>query len=147
MAKFALSQTIPHLVQLFRNPDEALTRAATLELLADVILAIRDAPQNGVPEEHVTPLLSLFKDDILAVLVAGLKISSAYDSALKGLLGLTSAPAALTDEEIAFIVHSVNELARRMFRLGPVRSTSNISRTSRTRLAPLATTSTWVPST
>ncbi|TFK74969.1 ARM repeat-containing protein [Pluteus cervinus] len=107
VAKYAISQTVPHLVQLFRSPDEVLTRPATVVLLAEVITASRDV--SKLQNSDTDTLLGPFQDDILAVLAAGLKVSGSEKGALQGLLPLASAPSVLSDEEIGFVVHCITE--------------------------------------
>ena len=84
-----------------------LTRSATVALLAEVITASRDVSKLKNSDTDV--LLGPFKDDILAVLAAGLKVSGSEKGALQGLLPLASAPSVLSDEEVGFVVHCVTE--------------------------------------
>ncbi|KAF8661259.1 hypothetical protein AX16_001362 [Volvariella volvacea WC 439] len=103
VSQYALSQSVPHLVKLFRNPDEASTRPSILELLSDLIVAAKEAPTDAI-------LLSPYKDDTLALLIAGLKLPSAQHQAVEGLSTAVTTKGLLTDEEMGFIVHNVNEL-------------------------------------
>ncbi|KAL4245852.1 MMS19 nucleotide excision repair protein [Abortiporus biennis] len=112
VAKFTLSQAVPHLVKLFLNPDEAPNRAPTLRLLSDIIIAARDSTlhnADALPDEVVVPL-SAFKDEVLGVLTVGLKATSTSRPALDGLKGMVTTQGLLTDEEVGFVVHNVNEL-------------------------------------
>lgn len=107
VAKFTLSQAIPHLVQLFLNPDEIQNRAPTSRLLTDLVsaaqtISITDADGSSTP-------LSLYKDEVLGVFTVGLKNTASCVHALSGLKGMTLTPHLLTDEELGFIVHNVNE--------------------------------------
>ena len=60
--------------------------------------------------EGVETPLTPFKDEILSVVASGLKVSSCRNPAIACLLGLISTKGLLTEEELGFIVHSVNEL-------------------------------------
>lgn len=113
VSKYALSQTITHLTTIFRNPDETLTRTATLTLLGEIISATRNNSSTPViGGASPKPALAPYKDDILAVLVAGLKVPAAYQPALKGLRVIIDIPNLLADEEVGFVVHNANELLR-----------------------------------
>ncbi|TFK26217.1 ARM repeat-containing protein [Coprinopsis marcescibilis] len=107
VSRYTASQAIPHLTKLFVNPDEATSRAATLILLAEFIEAARDS------SSHVDTgglLLAPYKDDILGVLTSGLKAHNLLLPALGGLKGLITTKNLLSDEELRFVVHSVNEV-------------------------------------
>ncbi|KIY43082.1 ARM repeat-containing protein [Fistulina hepatica ATCC 64428] len=59
IARYTLSRTLPHLIVLYRNPDEASVRAPVLRLLGDVVRAARNAcarlnePNSSIqPEEN-----------------------------------------------------------------------------------------------
>ncbi|KZT07275.1 ARM repeat-containing protein [Laetiporus sulphureus 93-53] len=112
VAQYTLSRVTPHLVKLFHDPDEIANRAPTLRLLSDFIAAARDSMQKDLevlPEESGVPLAS-YKDEVLGVLTVGLKTASTAQPALDGLKGMVTTPGLLTDEELAFAVHNVNEL-------------------------------------
>ncbi|KAF9561230.1 ARM repeat-containing protein [Agrocybe pediades] len=107
VAKYAISQAIPHLIQLFRNPDEASARTATLFLLTEMIKATRDSAAKAT---ETNSTLSPYKDDLLAVLTVGLKSQSTRNIALSGLNALCSATGLLSDEEYGYVVHNASEL-------------------------------------
>ena len=99
-------------MKLFLNPDELPNRAPTLRLLADVIVAARDSmPKDHevLPAEEDIPLAP-YKDEVLGVLTVGLTAGSPALPALDGLKALVTTPGLLTDEELGFVVHKVNEL-------------------------------------
>ncbi|KAI0686671.1 ARM repeat-containing protein [Cytidiella melzeri] len=110
VAKYTLSQAVPHLVQLFLNPDEAQNRAATLGLLADLVGAVRESSVGGAITERGTPSLLPYKDEVLGVFTVGLKNAASCVYAISGLKGLALIPGLLTEEELGFVVHSVNEV-------------------------------------
>ncbi|KAH9943852.1 ARM repeat-containing protein [Amylocystis lapponica] len=115
VASFTLSRAVPHLVKLFLNPDEASNRAPVLSLLSDLIAAARDSTSRDpevLPTEGDVPL-SPFKDEVLGVLTVGLKTTPSAASALDGLKGMITTAGLLTDEELGFVVHNVNELLQR----------------------------------
>ncbi|EPT02988.1 hypothetical protein FOMPIDRAFT_1142982 [Fomitopsis schrenkii] len=112
VARFTLAQVTPHLVKLFLDPDELPNRGPTLRLLADVIVAARDSmPKDPevLPAEEDIPLAP-YKDEVLGVLTVGLTARSSAQSALDGLKALVTTRGLLTDEELGFVVHKVNEL-------------------------------------
>ncbi|PCH36357.1 ARM repeat-containing protein [Wolfiporia cocos MD-104 SS10] len=113
VARFTLARATPHLVRLFLDPDEAANRAPTLRLLADFVAAARDSMDPEVlPAEGEAPLAP-YKDEVLGVLTAGLQVAGCAEPALDGLRGLATTRALLTDEELGFVVHCVNELLQR----------------------------------
>ncbi|EMD39279.1 hypothetical protein CERSUDRAFT_82017 [Gelatoporia subvermispora B] len=115
VARFTLSRVVPHLVKLFHNPDEAPTRAPTLRLLADFISAARDSTSQDpevLPDEGDVPLAPV-KDEVLGVLTVGLKTPSTAPPALDGLKALVTTRGLLSDEEVGFVVHNVNELLQK----------------------------------
>ncbi|GBE89610.1 MMS19 nucleotide excision repair [Sparassis crispa] len=115
VARFTLSRAAPHLVRLFLNPDEVANRAPVLRLLSDLIKAARDSMSRDpevLPTEGDTPL-SPFKDEIIGVLTVGLKTASSSQPALGGLKEMVLTPGLLTDEELGFVVHNVNELLQK----------------------------------
>ncbi|CAL1714198.1 unnamed protein product [Somion occarium] len=112
VARFTLSQAIPHFVRLFLDPDEAPNRAPTLRLLSDVVAAARDSTLKDLEvldEDEEVPL-SPYKDEVLGVFSVGLKNSVTCKHALEGLRNLVTTHGLLSDEELGFIVHSVNEI-------------------------------------
>lgn len=120
VAKYTISQAVPHLVKLFLNPDEAGNRAPILTLLSDFITAARDSlsklpplpaqVEDDIETELTVPPLMPYKDEVLGVLTVGLKAVSSRRSALAGLQGMVTTENLLTDEELSFAVHSVNEV-------------------------------------
>lgn len=106
--RFALSQAIPHLLRIFADPDEVSNRAATLAHLSNVVFAARDksCADPGSP----APILAPYKDEVLGAFTSGLKIGSSSPPALRGLDGLVTTKGLLTDEELGYIVHNVNDL-------------------------------------
>jgi len=54
--------------------------------------------------------LAPYKDEVLGILASGLKTPSSRQPALACLLGLVSTKNLLSDEEIGFIVHNVDEV-------------------------------------
>lgn len=109
VARYTISQAVPHLAQLFHNPDEASTRTPTLFLLSELIIAARDSATKS-PSKKIEPPLLPYKDEVLGVLTTGLKSSGSRLAALPGLSAMVSTPHLLSDEELGFIVHHVNEI-------------------------------------
>ena len=120
VAKYTISQAIPHIVKLFHDPDEAGNRTPVLTVLTEFITAVRDSsskfpPQPvrnkvGMETEPMMPILLPYKDEVLGVLLVGLRTFSSRRSALVGLQRMVTTENLLTDEELGFIVHNVNEL-------------------------------------
>lgn len=77
-----------------------------------MIIAARDS----APLDHeVLPTqgdvaLSPYKDEVLGVFTVGLKTANTQKFALDGLKGLVTTRGLLSDEELGFIVHNVNEV-------------------------------------
>lgn len=110
MAKYTLNQAVPHLVKLFLDPDEASNRAPVLRLLADLIHAARQSSLKDVSDKGEAAALAPYKDEVLGVLTVGLKNAPSCLNALDGLKGMVTTANLLTDEELGFVVHNVNEL-------------------------------------
>lgn len=101
-------------MKLFHNPDELPNRAPTLRLLADLIEAARKSTAEDpevLPEEGNVPL-SPYKDEVLGVLTVGLKTASALP-AIDGLKSMVRTGGLLTDEELGFVVHNVNDILQK----------------------------------
>ncbi|KAI0773303.1 ARM repeat-containing protein [Trametes elegans] len=115
VARFTLARAVPHLVKLFLNPDELPNRAPTLRLLADLIEAARKSTADDpevLPEEGDVPLSS-YKDEVLGVLTVGLKTPASALPAIDGLKSMVLTRGLLTDEELGFVVHNVNEILQK----------------------------------
>ncbi|KAF7798029.1 hypothetical protein EIP86_009241 [Pleurotus ostreatoroseus] len=111
VARFTLEQVVPHLVKLFLNPDEVQNRGAVLQALADVIDAARHATILDLTTDSETSIpIAPYKDEVLGVLTVGLKVPSGCRHALVGLLSMVNTLKLLTDEELGFVVHNVNEI-------------------------------------
>jgi DNA repair/transcription protein MET18/MMS19 len=120
VAKYTISQVIPHLVKLFHSPDEAGNRGPTLTVLSEFITSARDSlsklsPQSAQTEydieiESTAPPLMPYKDSVLGVLTVGLKTASSRKPALAGLQGMVTSENLLTDAELTFVVHNINEI-------------------------------------
>jgi DNA repair/transcription protein MET18/MMS19 len=101
-----VAKTIPHLLALFQNPDEVANRDSVVSHLADLSEALRKSPLEVSGEGNLTSL----KDETLSVFVVGLKPFLSRRSALRGLKSLVETHGLITDEELGFVVHSVNEV-------------------------------------
>ncbi|KAL1941257.1 hypothetical protein VTO73DRAFT_7469 [Trametes versicolor] len=115
VARFTLARAVPHLVKLFHNPDELPNRAPTLRLLADLIEAARKSTAEDpevLPEEGNVPL-SPYKDEVLGVLTVGLKTPASALPAIDGLKSMVRTGGLLTDEELGFVVHNVNDILQK----------------------------------
>lgn len=108
VSRYTLSHAVPHLTKLFANPDELPNRGPVLSLLSSLVAAARDstAKANNAEEIFLLP----FKDEVLGVLVTGLKTQSSLRSAIEGLNGMVTTPALLDDQEIGFVVQKVNDV-------------------------------------
>ncbi|KAF5335990.1 hypothetical protein D9611_006343 [Ephemerocybe angulata] len=103
VAKYTVSQAVPHLTKLFINPDEVGSRPATLVLLAQFIEAARDS-------SSMDSFLLPYKDEVLGALSSGLKAHNLRLPALTGLKALVTSKGLLSDQELGFIIHHLNEI-------------------------------------
>lgn len=62
-----------------------------------------------LPEEGDVPLFQ-YKDEVLGVLTVGLRNASSASPGLTGLKGMVTTRGLLSEEELGFIVHNINEL-------------------------------------
>lgn len=108
VAQYTLSLGLPHLMKLFMNQDEVSNRPQVLLLLADFVNAAREPIDQRTGHEGGVPLLP-YKDEILSIVSIGLKSRTSRLPALSLTMGLITAMGLLTDEELGFIVHIVNE--------------------------------------
>ncbi|KAJ4000828.1 ARM repeat-containing protein [Lentinula boryana] len=112
VSQFTVIQTAPYLVKLYIQPDNIAARSSILLFLSDLIAAARDSMavnKSDESESTETPLSS-YKDEILGIVSSALKVPSSRDPALACLLGMVSTDNLLTDEELGFIVHNVDEI-------------------------------------
>lgn len=109
VARYTISQAVPHLCHLFHNPGEISSRPATLVLLADLINAARNsmALDNA---QVVEPPLTIFKDEILGAFTVGLTSVSTRSMALSGLKAVVLTRGLLSDDELRFIVHNMDQI-------------------------------------
>jgi DNA repair/transcription protein MET18/MMS19 len=108
VCQFIISQIVPHLVGLFMNLDELDNRPHILALLSDLVTSASKTKARH-RSEFDSALLP-FKDEVLSVVIMGLKSSLCRRSALDALQGMVTTNALLTDDELVFIVHNVNEV-------------------------------------
>ncbi|KAJ7625679.1 ARM repeat-containing protein [Roridomyces roridus] len=112
IARYTLSNVVPHLLKLYADPKEVPSRQPVLLLLSDVIAAARDSGKDAEPMSDDSPALLSYKDEVLGALISGLATPSTTSAALAGLTGLVSTPALLSDEEFGFVVLKVNEVLK-----------------------------------
>lgn len=74
--------------------------------LADISEALRKSPLEVSGEGSLAPL----KDETLSVFVVGLKPFPSRTSTLRGLRSMVETHGLITEEELGFIVHSVNDV-------------------------------------
>ncbi len=91
------------------NPDEALTRPATMLLLSDLITAARDSSGQESESEYPSAL-SPYKDDVYTITMVALGNVSSRRAALGSLNGLVTTRALLSDDELGTIVNNINDL-------------------------------------
>jgi DNA repair/transcription protein MET18/MMS19 len=106
--RYTLSHAVPHLTKLFVDPDELPNRGPVLSRLSSLITAARDSAAKVDHPEEIS--LFQFKDEVLGILVTGLKAQSSLRPAIDGLRGLVTTPGLLDDQEIGFVVQKVNEV-------------------------------------
>ena len=99
---------MPDLTKLFVDPDELPNRGPVLSLLSSLIAAARDSTVKAAGTEEI--FLLPFKDEVLGILVTGLKAQSSLRPAIEGLNGLVTTPDLLDDQEIGFVVQKVNDV-------------------------------------
>ncbi|KAK2463614.1 hypothetical protein APHAL10511_004365 [Amanita phalloides] len=109
ITRFTVSQAVPHLVNLFMNPDEALTRPATILLLSDLVIAARDSSDSTV-ESKQPPILAPYKDDVFTIAMVALGGSSSRMAALFALNGLITTRALLSNDELGTVVNNLDDL-------------------------------------
>jgi hypothetical protein len=79
-----------------------------LSLLSSLIAAARDSTVKAANPDEI--FLLSFKDEVLGILVTGLKAQSSLRPAIDGLNGLVTTPDLLDDQEIGFVVQKVNDV-------------------------------------
>ena len=106
VSRYVVARATPHLIGLFQNPDEIANRDSVVSHLADLSEALRKSPLEVSGEGNLAPL----KDETLSVFVVGLKPFPSRKSALQGLKSMVETHGLITDEELGFIIHSVNDV-------------------------------------
>ena len=109
VSKFVLSRTIAHLTKLFRDPDELIHRPQILTLLCIIIGSI-ETNRTALENFGLQSQLLKFKDDVLGAFISGIKTANSCEAALEGIKKLSQMQDVLTDEEIVYVVHNINEL-------------------------------------
>ena len=92
------------------DPDEASNRPATLLLLSEFTEAAGDYKGRNKESPTVNSLLIPYKDEVLGVFSVGLSASSTRNAALSGLNAMVGAQGLLSNEELGFIVHNVDQV-------------------------------------
>ena len=110
VSRYTISHAIPHLIRLFLDPDEASNRPATLLLLSEFTEAARDYNDRDEVSPIVNSLLMPYKDEVLGVFSVGLNSSSTRHAALSGLNAMVATKGLLSNEELGFIVHNVDQI-------------------------------------
>ncbi|KAF8757616.1 RNAPII transcription regulator C-terminal [Rhizoctonia solani] len=106
---YTLNRVAPFLIKQFHDPDEAAHRDPILAALRDVLHAIREL-KEGPCREASLAFLKANKDTTLGALTSGLNTKVSRGSALSGLLQISYMQGVLSNEEMAFVVHKINEL-------------------------------------
>ena len=114
VARVVIRATVTHLMSLFLDPDEASTRPAVLTALAALCTTVRklyDTPAADSTRDHKTErLLEDFKDQLLGAFTVELTNAQSCAAAIDGLRQLVLIPELLSNEELGFVVHNLNEL-------------------------------------
>ncbi|KAF8517882.1 ARM repeat-containing protein [Hysterangium stoloniferum] len=115
ITRYTISETVPHLISLFRDPLEISNRPATLTAAENIVRAVRDvySPRAGNESRRSYEIerpLDSFKDELLGIFIVGLKITGGAPPALLAIDAMVKILGLLTGDEIAFVVHSINEL-------------------------------------
>ena len=110
VCQYILSKTIPHLVNLFVNPDEVECRSHILLLLSDIVSATPSEFRAGQDTANNTTPLIPFKDELLNIVIAGLQTPSTRCPGLTTLQRLLATRDFLTPDELSFAIHRVNEI-------------------------------------
>jgi DNA repair/transcription protein MET18/MMS19 len=92
------------------DPDEASNRPATLLLLSEFTVAARDYKDKNKMSPMANSLLMPYKDEVLGVFSVGLNASSTRNAALSGLNAMVATQGLLSNEELGFIVHNVDQV-------------------------------------
>ena len=114
VARVVIRATVTHLMSLFLDPDEASTRPAVLTALTALCTTVRklyDTPAADSTRDHKTErLLEDFKDQLLGAFTVELTNAQSCAAAIDGLRQLVLIPELLSNEELGFLVHNLNEL-------------------------------------
>lgn len=92
------------------DPDEVSNRPATLFLLSEFTEAARDYKDRSKISPTANSLLIPYKDEVLGVFSVGLSTSPTRNAALSGLNAMVATQGLLSNEELGFIVHNVDQI-------------------------------------
>ncbi|KAH7105998.1 ARM repeat-containing protein [Auriculariales sp. MPI-PUGE-AT-0066] len=110
VAKTVTKATVTHLMSLFLDPDEATIRPAILTALAALCTTIRKIYEEPGRDYKSERLLDDYKDQLLGAFTVELKNPPSSGAAIDGLHQMVLIPELLSNEELGFIVHNLNEL-------------------------------------
>lgn len=96
-------------MKLLRDPEEQAHRSQILTLLCIIVGAI-ESKLPALEEYGLQGQLLEFKDDVLGAFISGTKNMSNCEAALEGIRNLALMRDVLTEEELVYVVHNINEL-------------------------------------
>ncbi|KAG8854442.1 hypothetical protein FRB96_007504 [Tulasnella sp. 330] len=108
--QFALKSAVPHLLQLFVQPDEASNRRQILSHLTALVTAT-EVNFSSLDVAYVDEKpLDEFRDQLLGAYIGGLKTTETRVAALNGLQHMVQISGLLSADEVQYIVHQIDEL-------------------------------------
>ena len=93
-------------MKLYRDPGESSHRPQILTLFCVIIGAFGS---DQLSSDSPIPLAA-YKDDILSAFTSGLQTSAGREASLEGLKKLSQIHGILSEEELAYVVHGINEV-------------------------------------
>lgn len=85
-------------------------RPQILTLLCFIVSTIEARQSVILGDVGAQELLLSYKDEVLGAFISGLKLGGSREAALEGLRKLSQMSSVMTEEELVYIVHSIDEL-------------------------------------
>src|SRR5260221_9435904 len=107
--RYAITECLPHLLALYRNPDEMSFRGPTLACITGLLMALAQSYSETLTEMTEKPL-SGFEEQLFDAFAGGILITTTRRPSIEGFLQLVKIPEVCSVDNLRFISHSMNEL-------------------------------------
>ncbi|BGP33480.1 hypothetical protein JCM10296v2_005284 [Rhodotorula toruloides] len=122
LARYVIKQTLPPLVDLYKDQDQITLRPSILSHIATLLSSLSDpdpeTPASAAPLFSPPTLshasgespLEPFRDDLLTILTSSSRALTCRTASISGLVALLKIPAFLSPAEVDFCVSAINDV-------------------------------------